>query len=52
MNEEEIKQYLKEHLKLEHTLVGGRGVPWHEGFVLKIDDEIISMAEGGVGGYY
>ena len=50
MNEKEIKQYLKEHLKLKHTVVGGKdGIPWHEAYLLMLDDEVISIAEGGVG---
>ena len=56
MGENEIRQYLKDHLKLKHTIVGGttgiEGVKWtpyHEAVVLMLDDEIISIAEMGVG---
>jgi hypothetical protein len=49
MDEKEIRQYLKDHLKLEHTLVGGMWAPYREAYVLMLDDEIISIAEGGMG---
>ena len=55
MGENEIRQYLKDHLKLKHTIVGGSDItgvkwtPYHEAVVLMLDDEIISIAEMGVG---